>query len=121
MRNLDKVQLFGFHEATVSATPDLLAGLVSTAVNDVVPVVESHKVIEAPKLYATTVPIKGGPVKILEYDHSPEGHRQLANLIRGERVIGVVLGHRVNIETASVIEMQIGDAEVVDRIPTQEQ
>jgi hypothetical protein len=113
----DPVQLFGFH-GRLAWDDDLRIGHTPPPA-EAAP--ESREVVVPAKLYATSVPLKGGPVKVLEYDHTPEGHRQLANLIRGERVVAVVLGHRVQIEATSVVDLDIGGMTVTDRLSALDQ
>ncbi len=67
------------------------------------------------KLYAVSMPLKAGPIKVFEYDNDADGQRQLANLIRGERVLAVILGHQVQVESASVVDLDFGNAKVSQR------
>ncbi len=86
------------------------------------PLSVSHEGPPAPpaKLHAFTVPIKGGVPKVFVFDESPDGLHELANLIRGERVLAVVRGHKVNVEAASTVALEVQGQRILDRIPLSE-
>lgn len=112
-------QLFGFHDIAVPASTELRMG-----VSGADPVPAPAPVPSAPpvplRFYALTVPIKGGAVKVLEYEHTPEGHHQLVNLIRGERVIRVVFGREVKVEASSVVDLELDGTVITDKLPLPE-
>lgn len=67
-------------------------------------------------LYAVSVPTRGGLPQVFQYDNNEDGHRELANLVRGETVLAVIVGHRVPIEKNSVVELAIQGNPVTNRI-----
>jgi hypothetical protein len=67
-------------------------------------------------LFAMSAPRKGGVPMVHQYEDNDAGHRELANLIRGEIVLAVVKGHQVEFEHASVVAL-LG-AEISVRLTT---
>ena len=72
------------------------------------------------KIYAFAVPLKGGIPKMFVFDDNPDGLHELANLVRGERVLGVVRGHKVTIEASNTVSLEIQGQRILDRIPLSE-
>lgn len=72
------------------------------------------------KLHAFTVPTKGGVPKVFAFDETPDGLHELANLIRGERVLAVVRGHRVAFDAEASVALELQGQIIVDRIKLQE-
>ncbi len=80
---------------------------------------ELDRVLPAPpvaRLYAFAMPLKGGIAKVFGYDETEAGLRDLANLIRGERVLAVVRGHKVNVEAATTVALEFNGQTIIDRV-----
>ncbi len=114
-------RLFGFHSATLGV-PRMMVGLAPAQLVSLnreldleanPPPVEC---VESPKLYVVSVPKRGGTPRCGEYENTPAGHRELASLVRGERVLCVVLGHQVKFEHASVVELATDGVTVTEKL-----
>jgi len=97
----------------VGLAPEQLEAFRSEAVGPATPMAVQAK----PKLFAMSAPRKGGVPMVHEYEDDDSGHRELANLIRGEIVLAIVKGHQVEFEHASVVAL-LG-AEISVKLTTQ--
>jgi hypothetical protein len=105
-------KLFGFHHAVVRE-PTLRVGTTDEGPIEI----ETPKAPEAPAmLYAVSVPRRGGLPLISQYENNEDGLHELANLVRGENVLAVFVGHRVQVEATNVVELNIKGKPVADRI-----
>lgn len=70
---------------------------------------------KASSIFAFTV--SGGSPHVTELADNPEGHAQLANLIRAEQVIGLVYGEKMTYSVDSVVTIGVGGKKpVVDKL-----
>jgi hypothetical protein len=109
--------IFGFHARTVSA-PRWSVGLAPEQETAMAQELygeanQTPSVVEvSPSLFAMSVPRRSGPPMVHQYPNDPAGHNELSNLIRGEVVLAVVLGHKVEFEHSSVVDLT-GDGVMV--------
>lgn len=80
-------------------------------------VVEPIKETTLERLYAFWLPRPGnGTARVTDYENTHEGQLALANLIRGENVIQVVLGRGVEVSKSSVVDMKIDAATITHKV-----
>ncbi len=102
-------RLFGYHQYPLGA-PRLVIGFPGLQPETPEPKKPTQR------LYAFSQPLKGGGgPRVFIYEDTENGRKELANLIRGERVHKVVLGHEIPFESASVVELQLPDQTLVNR------
>ncbi len=114
-------KVFGFH-SEVLGTPKMIVGLapiqIASLRGELYAEANPPPVVfeEPPKLFTMSVPKRGGTPRCGEYENNPAGHRELASLVRGERVLCVVLGHQVKFEHASVVELASDGVTVTEKL-----
>ncbi len=115
--------IFGFH-GEVLGGPLIVAGM--TLGPDGVPKpIEPEKVGKADtvhrhgpyRYYAFAVSPKGGSPRVYEFDNSEEGLKGMADLIRTERVLRVVLGSSVQFDSSSVVDFNVDGTVLTNRLP----
>lgn len=108
-------KLFGFHRSTIGA-PRYAVGHGGVPIELEPPLLPAAPA-PAAKIFAVSVPMKGGLPHVFEYPDNDDGRAELANLARGERVITAVIGHRIDVEVAHVVEIVSNGLRIVDRHP----
>ena len=70
---------------------------------------------KASSIFAFTV--AGGSPRVTELPDDAEGHAQLANLIRAEQVVGLVIGEKMTYNVDSVVTIGVGGKKpIVDKL-----
>ncbi len=109
-------KIFGFHDETLG-TGKQAVGMPAEAFT---PPPAPEPAGPPARLYAFSLTIRGGSPRVFDYDNTPQGQVALANLVRDERVLSVVLGHVVEIESASTVEMQLPVERIVHRVTNED-
>ncbi len=105
-------KVFGYHIATL-CEGKMTVGM---PIEAFAPTPEPTPAVPPARLYAFSITRRGGSPRVFDYDNTSEGQVALANLIRDERVLKVVLGYPVEVEQASTVEMQLPAERLVHRV-----
>jgi hypothetical protein len=97
-------RVFGFHTHKLGQ-PQLRVGLAEEQAAVAQPEPVAQRVEVAPSIFALSVPPKGGPPMVHRYANDDQGHRELANLVRGELILALIIGHEIEFEHASVVAL----------------